>query len=227
VATESPNTSRFQAAQPKIPGVPEKHETSARNATKGSPLLLRPGLLSAGAGVATLILLIAVVWWPRGTAQTAARTGTVNRTGPSTDPAAAKSSDNLAVAPGPIAKVSEMKQAWATKTFLFRKTDGEAVPALLVRLPGDTYWAIALRAPYESCTLELASVAKLRSEYNMEAKYPMIVDPCTHAVFDLTQYGSGPNGLVRGAIVAGLALRPPLAIEVEVKHGELIALRME
>jgi len=75
--------------------------------------------------------------------------------------------------------------------------------------------------------MEFASVEKLRSDYNLAAAYPMIGDPCTHTVFDLTQYGEGPNGMVRGAIVAGAAVRPPLAIEVNVKDGKIIASQEE
>jgi hypothetical protein len=55
----------------------------------------------------------------------------------------------------------------------------------------------------------------------------MVGDPCNHAVFDLTRYGSGPNGLVRGEIKQGAAVRPPIAIEIETKGKRLLAVRME
>ena len=120
-----------------------------------------------------------------------------------------------------------MKQDWSTKEFVYKETNGDKTPALLVRLPKGDYWAISLREPFGTCQLEFASVEKLRSDYNLTAPYPMIGDPCSHAVFDLTQYGEGPNGMVRGAIVAGAAVRPPLAIEVTVKDGKIVASQEE
>ncbi len=57
----------------------------------------------------------------------------------------------------------------------------------------------------------------------------MVVDPCTHAVYDLMRYGGGApdGGLVRGDIVQGAGVRPPLAIEVRTDGKDIIAVRSE
>ena len=55
----------------------------------------------------------------------------------------------------------------------------------------------------------------------------MIVDPCNHAVYDLEKYGAGPNGVVRGAIVYGAGVRPPLAIEMKAKGSQIVAIQIE
>jgi hypothetical protein len=43
----------------------------------------------------------------------------------------------------------------------------------------------------------------------------------------LTRYGSGPAGLVRGEIAHGAAVRPPLAIEIEVRGKQVLAKKIE
>ena len=99
---------------------------------------------------------------------------------------------------------------------------------MVVRLPGNAYWAFSLRSPYGTCDLEFVTdTEKLRSAYHFTTVHPMVADPCTHTVYDLTKYGSGPNGLVRGAVVAGTGIRPPLAIEVQIKGSKVIASRAE
>jgi hypothetical protein len=56
----------------------------------------------------------------------------------------------------------------------------------------------------------------------------MVVNSCSHTVYDLLRYG-GPSdgGLVRGEVVQGTAIRPPMAIEVRVAGKQLVAVRME
>ena len=68
---------------------------------------------------------------------------------------------------------------------------------------------------------------RLDSFYHYRADHPMIADPCSHAVFDLTRYGPGPNGMVRGEIVGGAGVRPPIAIEMSVKGKDIIAVKVE
>jgi len=99
---------------------------------------------------------------------------------------------------------------------------------MVVRLPGNAYWAFSLRVPYGTCELQFVTdMETLRTVYKFAAVHPMVGDPCTHTVYDLTKYGRGPNGVVRGAVVAGTAIRPPLAIEVEVQGHEIVATRSE
>jgi len=172
---------------------------------------------------AVLAIVIALVWWAHGASAPGNGLLELKASRSAGQPSQAAQNAPMPIAPGPIANAADMKQDWSTKAFVYKESNGDKSPALLVHLPKDAYWAISLREPFGNCQLEFANVDKLRSDYNLSAPYPMIGDPCTHTVFDLTQYGEGPNGMVRGAIVAGAAVRPPLAIEVNVKDGKIIA----
>ena len=99
---------------------------------------------------------------------------------------------------------------------------------MLVRLPGGTLWAFSLREPYGSCELEyVTNLKQLHDQYGFTAAYPMVGDPCNRTLFDLTQYGNGPGGFVRGEVAQGSGWRPPMAIELRTKGDEIIAARME
>jgi hypothetical protein len=224
MADETKKTKPFEAVQPKIPGVPER-AVKKREANAGN--IPRVPYLWAGGGGTILLLVIVLLWWAHGATRGNVVAVAENSHASNAQPTPAQASAAPPVAPGPIATIAEMKRPWSTKKFVYRRTDGEILPALLVHLPEGAYWAISLHESYESCDLEFVTAEKLRTDYHLGASYPMIADPCTHAVFDLAQYGSGPNGLVRGAIVEGTAIRPPLAIEVEVKGHEIIASRAE
>src|SRR5215469_257077 len=227
----------FQTSQPKIPGVPERahqdpKETGSNPApiaqearTTGPTMVSLPYLWAAGGG-AILVLVFAVAWWAHGVSGAVQPAPMPTTTG-AAQPDARQPVERLPFAPGAIATTSQMKEPWSTQKFLYHDSNGDVLPALLVHLHGDEYWAISLREPFGTCELEFASIDRLRDYYNLRSKYPMIGDPCSRTVYDLTQYGSGPNGLVRGEIVAGTGLRPPLAIEVQVEGEKIIASRSE
>jgi hypothetical protein len=135
----------------------------------------------------------------------------------------------IATAPGPVATTQELNKAWAAKRFIFHnQLTGEMIPGEVVRLPGGGYWAISLKEPYGSCQLNYVTDVKvLRDEYQVNAGHPMVVNPCNRSVFDLADYASAPGGLVRGAVIAGAATRPPIAIEVKVEGSKVVATRSE
>ena len=137
-----------------------------------------------------------------------------------------------------IASVEEMAAPWASKDFLYRnRISGENVPAVLVRLPtasrsqSASYWAFSLNAPYGNCRLEyVTDLGKLRSDYGFRvAKHPMVGNPCSRTVFDPLKMMNIPGSVlwVRGAIVQGSDLRPPLGIEVEIHDKQILAARIE
>jgi hypothetical protein len=134
-----------------------------------------------------------------------------------------------------VATVSELAQPWSSKRFFFRSlTLSRYVPALIIRLPGPaseskSYWAFSLEAPFSQCQFAYVdNVAKLSSEYGFEAAHPMVVNPCSRAIFDSLQLKELPgNILVRGAIVHGNDLRPPYGIELKVSGNEIHAVAME
>lgn len=136
-----------------------------------------------------------------------------------------------------IATVDGMSKPWSSTEFEFRDPlSAQRTPALLLRLPGGSagqpsgYWAISLKAPYGNCQLELVSdLEKLRTDYGYRAaKHPMIGNPCSRSVFDPLKTGNiAGNVWVRGAMVQGSDLRPPLAIEVKIEGKDIFAVRME
>jgi serine/threonine protein kinase len=134
-----------------------------------------------------------------------------------------------------VAAVGELAQPWSSRRFFFRSlTLSKNVPALIIRLPGPaseskSYWAFSLEAPFSQCQFAyIDNVAKLSSEYGFEAAHPMVVNPCSRAIFDPLQLKELPgNILVRGAIVQGYDLRPPYGIEVKVSGNQVHAVAME
>jgi serine/threonine-protein kinase len=134
-----------------------------------------------------------------------------------------------------VATVSELAQPWSSKRFFFRSlTQSKDVSALIVRLPGSpseskSYWAFSLDAPFSQCQFAyIDDVARLSSDYGFHAAHPMVVNPCSRAIFDPLQLKELPgNILVRGAIVQGYDVRPPYGIEVKVRNNQIQALAME
>jgi len=134
-----------------------------------------------------------------------------------------------------VATLSELAEPWSSKRFFFRSlTVSKYVPAVIVRLPGPasqskSYWAFSLEAPFSQCQFEyIDDLAKLSSDYGFQAAHPMVVNPCSRAIFDPLQLKELPgNILVRGAIVHGYDPRPPFAIEVKVVANQIHALAME
>jgi hypothetical protein len=136
-----------------------------------------------------------------------------------------------------IASVEEMATPWTSKDFVYKhRVSGENVPAILVHLPTGSagspksYWAFSLNAPFGNCRLEyVTDLEKLRTDYDFRAaKHPMVGNPCSRTVYDPLKMMNIPGSVwVRGAIVQGSDLRPPLGIEVEIHDKQILAARME
>lgn len=227
----------LNASAPKIPGVPPpkpKKLISPKPIVKpGAPVAVQqkaPGYLWAIGIVVLVVFVVGCIWLFSGSKQKTSAAASMSASAPTTaaKPSLIVNSTKLPVAPGPIATTDELTQPWSAKKFLFRNAKGKSFTAMLVKLPDNSYWAFFLREPYGSCELEyVTDLDKLSSEFGFSATHPMAVDPCSHTVFDLSQYGSGPSGEVRGEIVAGTGVRPPLAIEVEVHGTNIFATRAE
>lgn len=140
-----------------------------------------------------------------------------------------KTDANLPVAPGVVATAAELEKPWSSRAFTYRDpVTGQQVPALVVHLPRGGYWGISMIEPFGTCQLEyVTSLDRLRTVYDFEADHPMVGDPCNHAVFDLMQYGDISTAEVRGALVHGMGVRPPLAIEIEQHGNQILAVKME
>lgn len=136
-----------------------------------------------------------------------------------------------------IATVDGMSKPWSSAQFEFRDPlTNERTPALLLRLPvgaanqSSGYWAISLKAPYGNCQLELVGdLEKLKTDYGYRAaKHPMVGNPCSRSVFDPLKTSSlAGNVWIRGAMVQGSDLRPPLGIEIKIQGKDIFAVRME
>jgi hypothetical protein len=233
----------FNPAQPRIPGVAtDEPQVDAENlqapvpapAQEASITGARQRMLWTGVaaivGLATLSGLFYISRTPaQKDAKVAADAEPVELPRPA-PPAAKPLEKGLLTGPGTVANAAELSKPWSSKRFLFRTPlQTEPIPAMVVHLPGGQYWGFSLIEPYGTCELDYVSdLAALRSDYQFHATHPMVVDPCSHTVFDLSQYGTGANGaLVRGEIVQGSGLRPPMAIEIHVSGKDVRAVRME
>jgi hypothetical protein len=230
----------FKPVQPSIPGLPSMSggieggvASPAAPDSRRLPESQRLLLTAVGTFVA-LVAFGGLIYWGRAVSRKAhAQPGLAM-------PAAAaaarpmgkmKRPGALATGPGVVASTGDLSKAWSAKRFLFRAPLSiDPVPAMVVRLPGGQYWGFSLREPFGSCELAyVTDLQKLQTDYGFRASHPMVVDPCNQTIYDLLQYAPGESqgGLVRGAIVQGAGVRPPLAIEIRVEGKEVRAVRSE
>lgn len=145
------------------------------------------------------------------------------------DPSANAESDGD---PNSIARVDELARAWSSKKFNFVDPQShDRVAAMVIRLPGsgDSFWAFSLNPPFSRCELQFVSdLTALSQRFAFPATHPMVVSDCDGTIYDPLKIATLPDGAwVRGDIVRGSGIRPPLAIQVQVRGRELIASRIE
>lgn len=239
----------FKPAQPQIPGVPSSDESLNSPQAPVEPLQatstvapapgaaeLPPDMKLAWVGIALagfLTMLFLVFGYKGGLRKPAGLPAPAKPlAGPSAGSetsGAPAANGNPPVGPGVVATGAELAKPWSARRFLFRDpvTLKEA-PAMVVRLPGGALWGFSLLEPYGTCELQyVTDLGKLQRDYDLAATHPMVADPCNSSVFDLARYGNAPAGLVRGDVVKGPALRPPMGIEIRTKGDEIIAVRNE
>ncbi len=235
----------FKPAQPRIPGVSASVESAPKNGeakanhekpgfTAPTPIVssdapsqlkfLWIGLTLAGALISGFLLF--------SLSQKTALTKIASSTEPAKPtliPEALPIDTKLPIGPGAVATTIQLAKTWSAKRFYFRDPITlRAIPAMVVHLPGGTFWGFSLLEPFGNCELEyVTDLRKLRTSYGFDAAYPMVADPCNGTVFDLTHYGTAPSGLVRGEIEKGSGWRPPTAIEIRVQGNQVLAERME
>jgi hypothetical protein len=228
---DQPSSERFKADMPQIPGV--AGPGSRRSPQSNPAIRLVAGLL------AVLILVFLGTRWflrPKHAEPAPAEpTAQIEVPAPTPDPAAAlpHATDTN---PG-IATIAELAKPWSSKEFFIRnRLTGENIPAVIIRLPGGAanqpagYWALSLKAPYGNCQMEyLTDIEKLQTDYGFHAaKHPMVGNPCSHTLFDPLKLVNIPGNVwVRGAIVQGSDLRPPLGVEIKIQEKEILAIRTE
>jgi hypothetical protein len=226
---DQPPSDRFKADMPQIPGV---SSVGTPSPPSDSSLKLGIGLL-----VVLLVVFLGARWAlhhkdpePRVADQPQIEVPT-----PAPDPS------NLlphatGASPG-IANIEEMAKPWSFKQFFIRnELSGENVPAMLIRLPTGSasqasgYWGFSVNAPYGDCRLEyVTDLGKLETDYGFSAaKHPMVGNPCSRTLFDPLKMTNLPGDFfVRGEIVQGSDLRPPLGVEIRIRGKNILAIRTE
>jgi hypothetical protein len=228
--TDQPPSDRFKSEMPQIPGVSGPGSRASANPA----IKLVIGLLAV-----LLVVFLGARWAMRpkhASQQMADQQPQIEVPSPAPDPSTLLPHATDAN-PG-IADVNEMAKPWSSKQFFIRNgLTGENIPAMLVRLPGGSptqasgYWAFSISSPFGNCKLEyITDLDKLKNEYGYRAaKHPMVGNPCSHTVFDpaKTAVLPGSEVWVRGAIVQGSDLRPPLGVELKIVGKNILAVRSE
>jgi hypothetical protein len=234
----------FKPQQPAIPGVEPRAERARPEAS--APPALAPAqdvaaarvshaaqpkiiLIVLGAVVAVVLVGALIIWSKVSSAKPIPVSA--DTTAPADAPPAAPAAPSEPMGPGTIATVGELAKPWASKHFQYRNfVSGQLEPAMVVHLPHGEYWGFSLVEPFGTCQLEFVTdLDKLKADYGYRAEHPMVGDPCNHTVYDLLRYGGGASSddLVRGVIVQGNGIRPPMAIEIKVQGNNVVAGRSE
>jgi hypothetical protein len=224
--TEPSSPARFKADMPDIAGPP-------RRSPRGNPHLL----LVLGFAIVGLGLFLAVRWLshPRQPEPSRKPAPQIEVPAPAPDPNSllphADQSNPT------IAEVSDLAKPWSSADFFVRnELTGENIPATIVRLPGGSatavtgYWAFSRKAPYGDCRLEyVTDLAKLRTEYDYRrATHPLVGNPCSRTLYDPLRTVNLPGNIwIRGAIVQGSDIRPPLGVEIKIQGKQIQAIRSE
>lgn len=228
--SDQPTTGRFKTQMPHIPGVAASSHSHTADANPVSRLVI-------GVVAVFLVVFLGARWAlrPKHAQPLAQQQPQIDVPSPAPDPSALM--PHATDAEPAIAEVREMAKSWSSKEFFIRnRLTGQNVQALLIRLPigspaqASGYWAFGLSAPFGNCQLEyIADLNKLRTDYGFRAaKHPMVGNPCSRTVFDPLRMSNLPgNVFVRGAIVQGSDLRPPLGVELKIRGNDILAVRTE
>lgn len=226
---EQPPSDRFRADMPQIPGV----------SSPGTPPASRDSSLKLGIGLLAVLLVVFLgARWalhPRQAEPSVADQPQIEVPTPAPDPTSLM--PHATQASPSIANIEEMAKPWSSRQFFIRnELSGENIPAMLIRLPTGSasqaggYWAFSVSSPYGDCRLEyVTDLAKLKTDYGFSAaKHPMVGNPCSRTVFDPLKMTNLPGDFfVRGGIVQGSDLRPPLGVEIRVRGKDILAIRTE
>lgn len=222
------NLERFRAEMPQIPGVNHARPGVSKHVNDAD----KKRFLQMG-GLALVVLLMGTV------VLLLIKRASHGAASPESDaaievsaPSPAAAGSEAPVPDGPIqaATAEELAKSWSAKQFTFVKPfTHEKVNAMVMRLPSGHLWAFALQEPYGHCELEFVTdVDRVAKQYGYRASHPMVASPCSGTVYDPTKVGAiGDNVFVRGEIVRGSGLRPPISIDVVEKGGSIIADRIE
>ncbi len=106
-----------------------------------------------------------------------------------------------------------LPEPWAAAEFSF-ELDGERVPGIVVKLPGERWYASSLICPHAKCIARyFRDVTMAQDTFDVAAKNPVLGCPCHFSVFDVA------NG---GQVISGPAPNPPQQLTVEVRNGKVL-----
>lgn len=112
-----------------------------------------------------------------------------------------------------VAHLSDLAQPWSAVKFTLPDADGSPMPCIVVRLPGDKWYASSLICPHNKCTvMYVTDVNMARDSFNVETSTPVLACPCHFSVFDPAQ---------NGRVIGGPAPNPPLQLRVEVRGNDV------
>ncbi len=221
---------RFHPAMPQIPGVTKTKASPRRGLDPAAKQRLFQIMGLAGM---FLVVVAALLWWIKSIPTRVIAPSPV-------EPVIAETPVPTPPPPNPVetsfdgssiaASVEELAKPWSAKKFTFIKPlTREPVDAMVIRLPGGVLWAFALMEPYGKCDLEFVKdLGLIASKYGYRAGHPMVVNPCSSTVYDPLKVGPlGASTWVRGEIVQGGGLRPPISIDVQVRGRSIVADRIE
>ena len=153
-------------------------------------------------------------------------------TAPEVSVADPSSTTTTQIDPNAIGMVDEFAKVWSSKKFKFVDPQShESVAAMVIRLPGagESFWAFSLNTAFSRCQLQyVTDLSALSQRFAYPATHPMVVSECDGTIYDPLKVATLPDGAwVRGDIVRGSGIRPPIAIQVQMRCHELVASRME
>jgi hypothetical protein len=222
---DKPN--QFRAEMPQIPGV-NTVRPGASNGPNATRLVQIGGLAAAA-----LLIAVGILWWVKSASHQRPESASPESAAlESSVPPPAEAAVTAPVAEGPTtaATTEELAQPWSAKKFIFVKPlTHENLHAMVIRLPNGGLWAFALQEPYGRCELEFVTdLSLLTKQYGYRATHPMVVNPCNSTIYDPLKVGPlGSSTWVRGEIVQGAGLRPPISIDVQVNGQSILADRIE
>jgi hypothetical protein len=224
------NVERFRAEMPQIPGVGSARPSVS---TSADDAIANRRLQIGGLSAAVLVAGIAILWWAKSATyggSKPASSETAESSLPAPPPVDAGPTITIPEGPTMAATAEELAKPWSMKKFTFvRPLTHENLDAMVIRLPSGHLWAFALREPFGRCNLEFVTDSgQLAKQYGFRASHPMVASPCTSTVYDPLKVGPlGGDVWVRGEIVRGSGLRPPISIDVEEKGSSIVADRIE
>ena len=226
---EKTSENKFDPFRPEMPQIPGVGQGSSHGSSGFSGVNIQLLLQIGGIAAAVVLFVGLIFWWFRGNPRGASESASIEKEIAEQSPATPALPNPLpAIHDGPTvaATVEELSKPWASKKFTYiNPLTQEHVPAMVIRLPSEGLWAFSLKGPFGRCELEFVSdLATLTSKYGYTASHPMVVNPCDSTVYDPLKVGAlGGNTWVRGEIVQGSGLRPPIAIDVKVQGRSILA----